>query len=76
MSKTFDAKKYHHDRYFRLKSEHKCVCCGEPLAESINNLRCEFCQEKRKATRRKQYEKKRREKLLCALAQMKNGGGE
>lgn len=72
----FSAKKYYHDRYFKLKSEHKCVYCGKQLAESRTDLMCEGCRNKNRAMQQKHYQKKKREKLLGMLAQMKNGGGE
>lgn len=70
---SYDAKKYYHERYFRLKSEHKCVYCGEPLAESRKKLMCESCQERQRAAQRKHYLKKKREVILKAFHQKQSG---
>ena len=64
---SFDAAKYYHERYFKRKSEHKCVYCGKQLAESRADAMCEECREKSRAIQRKRYQKKKREELLRAL---------
>ena len=55
----FDAKKYLYDRHHRLKSEHKCVVCGEQLEESIKDTQCEFCRAKSKIAEQKCYQKRK-----------------
>ena len=64
---SFSPKKYYHDRYFKLKSEHRCVACGEPLDESNKLTRCEVCREKVRVAMQKRYYKKRWQECLSVL---------
>ena len=63
----FSAKEYYHERYFKFKSEHKCVYCGEPLAESRKDLMCENCRENNRAMQRELYQKKKRREIKAML---------
>lgn len=63
----FDSKKYYHDRYFKYKSEHRCVACGDPLEESNKLTRCAACRDKYRAALLKSYYKKKRRGCLSVL---------
>lgn len=67
MSNTFDPKKYYNERYFKLKDEHRCIRCGDPLTEANKGLMCEFCRKKHNAVLQKHYEKKKRQELIKML---------
>lgn len=64
-------KQYFHERYFRLKNEHKCVACKTPLEESRTDVRCEHCRAKQRAAEQKCYQKR---KLQAALQAVAKGG--
>lgn len=70
----FDPKVYYHDRYIRLKSERRCVACGDPLEESNKLTRCEVCRDKVRASRMKGYYKRKRRELMgkCGAENEKN----
>lgn len=36
-------KQYLSDRYYRLKREHRCVVCANPLPNDSSKARCTFC---------------------------------
>lgn len=69
----FDAKKYYYDRYHNFKNEHKCVVCGEQLAETQKDTKCEYCRTKQRVAERKCYQKR---KLRAALRAVGKGGAE
>lgn len=53
------SKKYCRERYYRFKSEHKCVICGEQLEESHKGVRCDFCRDKARIAQRISYQNRK-----------------
>ena len=65
-------KNYYHERYHKLKSEHKCVYCTKPLDEPRERTMCAACREKNRAAQRKCYQEKKRQELLSVLRAHRN----